>query len=175
MLYPLLATFFFFLFVISHIVGHRVGWMKFQPERFLIIFIVWLGVYLLMLEKILGVSLWTPELSQDGRTAPFVWSSLLLYGLLCLAYVAESTAVENESPSMKIIKMIRASEDQQMSFAELKQGFTDKEFIHDRLDDLVKHGHVIYEEGQYLLSRKGSLIVGIIRVYRDFIRRGLGG
>ena len=175
MLYPLLAAFFFFLFVISHIVGYRVGWMKFQPERFLIISVVWLGVYLLLLEGILGVGLGAPELSQDGRTAPFVWSSLLLYILLCLGYVAESTAIENESPSMRIIKSLLESPEGRIGFDKLKSEFSDREFIHDRLNDLVKNGHILQEGGLYRLSGRGLLIASIIKTYRNLIRRGLGG
>ena len=134
--------------------------MKFQPPSFLLLALIWSGVYFALLNYI---------------GTPLRLSSLVLYGLLCLAYVAESTAIENESPSMKIMKAILRSREGRASFDELKAEFSEREFIHDRCEDLVRNGHILSENGLYRLSRRGALIASTIKIYRDLIRRGLGG
>ena len=174
MLYLALAFIFFLLFFVTHVVGYRLKLVRFEPLRFLFISAVWLGLYLFLL-KLLGISLWTGGGPEDFVFTPFVWSSIFLYLLLCLAYVAESTAIENESPSMRIIKSILQSPEGRLSFEELKIKFSDREFIHDRLNDLVEHGHVSDVGGLFRLSARGALIASIIKNYRRLIGRGLGG
>ncbi len=138
--------------------------MKFQTPFFISIGIFWF--------VILFVALKNTHPSESSIFLPL--TSLVLYLLLGLGYVAESTALENESPSMRIIKSILKNKGE-VSLEELKTKFTDQEFIHDRLGDLVKNGHVRCEGENYKLTRRGSLIAGIIKGYRDLIKRGLGG
>ncbi len=155
------AFFFTFLFFLTHILCFRLKIMKFQPPFFLLIFLIWLAVLFSFLKSISGTGLF--------------WSPLILYSLLCLAYVAESTAIENESPSMKIIKCILRHSESRATLMELKNEFSDREFIHDRLNDLVKNGHILQEGGLYRLTSRGLLIASVIKAYRNLIRRGLGG
>ena len=155
------AFLFAFLFFLTHVLCFRLKIMKFQPPFFLVIFLVWLTVLFSFLKPVSSTGLFC--------------SSLVLYSLLSLAYVAESTAIENESPSMKIIKCILRHPESRATFMELRKEFSDREFIYDRLNDLVKNGHILEEGSLYRLSGRGLLIASLIKAYRNLIRRGLGG
>ena len=172
MVYLFFAVLFAFVFFVTHIVCYRLRIMKFEPPRFLLIALVCLSAYGFFLKYFVFVK------NGEGSgffLMPLVLSSVVLCGLLCLAYVAECTAIENESPSMKIIKAVCGASGGRVTFEDLRNEFSDREFIHDRLNDLVKNGHVLEEGGLYRLTSRGLLIASVIKTYRNLIRRGLGG
>jgi len=138
--------------------------MKFQTSFFISLGIFWFVVLFFILKKT-----HVPE-----GSVPLPLTSMLLYFLLCLGYGAESTALENESPSMRIIKAILKNGGE-VSLDELKTKFTDQEFIHERMGDLVKNGHIDCKDGIYQLTPRGAFIAKIVKGYRDLIRRGMGG
>lgn len=142
----------------------RLKIVKFQAHFFFSISIFWFAIFLAILRNI--------NLSEEALFLPY--TSSLLYLLLCLGYVAESTALENESPSMRIIKSILKNSGR-VSIEELKTKFTDREFIDDRIGDLVRNGHMDYQDGIYRLTYRGTLIARIIKRYREIIHRGMGG
>lgn len=163
MIDPLLAILFFTLFFLTHVVLFRLRLMQFQPLAFLFISLVWSGFLLAFAVK------------MNPIAGPLIWSSLTLYFLLCLAYVAETTTVENDSPSTRIVKCIRSRPMGRATYDELKSEVTDEEFIVSRLNDLVRHGHVYFEGGRYRLSARGKLIAGIVAAYRNLLGKKLGG
>lgn len=175
MIYLLSAGFFFLLFFSTHVLAFRLGFMKFQTPAFLLISLVWLAAYLLSLHG-LGRLMQSFELSDSGFWgAPLTMGSVVLYLLLCLAYVAESNLVENDSPSLRIIKSILRHPLGKLTIKDLEKEFNDQEFIVDRLEDLVKHGHVEKMGELYHLALRGAFIAKIIGAYRQLIRKGVGG
>ena len=165
MIYLLSAFLFFLLFLISHITGYRLKIFRFQPLVLLSISAVWLGIYIVFIQKF----------SAPHRGANLVFTSLAFYLLLCLGYVAESNVIENDSPSMRIVRMIRNHPEGRISYQELKREFSNEEFVLPRLNDLVTKGHVAFDGTRYSLRAPGLAIARLARLYRQLIRRGWGG
>lgn len=162
MIYLVSAFLFFFSFLTTHIVGYRLKIFEFQPVVLFWISVLWLGIYALFLQRV-------------SSPSPLPLTSLTLYLLLCLGYIAETNVIENDSPSMKIVRLIQDHPRRRVSYQDLRRSFSNEEFIFPRLNDLVLHGHVAFDGHCYSLGPQGRLIARLTRHYRDFIRRGLGG
>lgn len=151
-----------FLFIATHVFCYRGGRFKPNPSHLLLIAGLWLVPYVIFF------SFFRPVISFWG-------SSLVLYSLLCLAYVMEYTLVELESPSMRIIQCVQNNTKGIAIKEELGNLFTDEEMIVARLTDLTDHGFVKFDGLRYSLTPQGTLIARLFAFYRNFIRRGMGG
>ena len=170
MIYVLISFFCFILFIVSHAIAYRVSLIHFEYGKLISLSAVFGGVY------VVASNLMEPAVSPDHLWGcPLKWSSFLLYGLFCIWYFGETTTVQYSSPSMKIITALRKKPEQKISLSEIKKLFSDKEFISDRLDDLVAHDHVKLEAGTYSLLPRGKRIVQIFKFYRSLLDRTLGG
>jgi len=152
----------FSIFVATHALCYRSRFLKPNPTVLLFIAGFWFVLYVIFF-------------THFPSDFPFWKSSLLLYLLLCVAYIMEYTMVELESPSMRIIQSIQNRTKRTASKEELRNLFSDDEMILARLEDLVDHGFAQYDGLRYTLTPRGKLISRCFALYRNFIRRGLGG
>jgi hypothetical protein len=165
---------FFLLVILTHVLFFRLRLMQFQMERFFVICLIWGAVNIAYL-------FWTVRLAGEGTGAlsscstNLIFSSIAVYGLLCMAYLAQCTGIQVESPSMKIIGLIQRDRRRGITHEELQRCFTDEELVLARLDDLVRCGYVLEEGGVYRLTQRGSGIAGFFGAYQRMIRRNMRG
>lgn len=162
MIYLVSAFLFFVFFLTTHVAGYRLKIFKFQTGVLFGISALWFGIYALFLQRV-------------SSPSPLPFTSLTLYLLLCLGYVAQTNVIANDSPSIKMVRLIQDHPERRISYQDLRRSFSNEEFILPRLNDLVLHGHVAFDGHEYSLRTRGRWIARFIRSYRGFIRRGLGG
>ncbi|GEM_PF-4620805 len=171
MIYFLISFFCFVLFIVLHAITYRIGLIRFEFWKLILLSFICAGIYLVISNFMV-----VPAFSYDYLWGcPIKWSSFLLYGLFSVWYLGEMTTVQYSSPSMKIITTLRKNPEQTITLMEIKSLFSDQEFIIDRLNDLVAHGHIKYEAGKYSLLPRGRLIVWIFKFYRTLLDRSTGG
>ena len=152
----------FILFVTTHVLCYRSGFFKPSPSILLMILGFWLVIYVIFF--------------YFFRVVQPLWvSSLLLYLLLCVAYIMEYTLIELESPSMRIVRHVRSKAEGIATKEELRDLFTDEEMIISRLKDLTDHGFIQWDGLRYSLTPRGRLVARCFTFYRNLIRRGMGG
>ncbi len=161
---------FFVLVVLSHALACRRGWILFQMEWFLALCLVWGGLYFALL-RLAPVPLICSGSSNFGRSMPLVFTSFVLYGLLCLAYLVQCTAIQVQSPSMKVVSLLRGGPG--MTRDQLRRHFSDEEFVLSRLRDLVRTGYVNHDSEFFSLTPKGFQVARVFDAYQRLIRRNM--
>jgi hypothetical protein len=171
MIYLLLATLCFIFFILFHAIAYRIGIIRFETWKLVGLLLVWGVVY------VLGSHACLMFFTQQNTLwfYPLRWSSLVAYTLFSLWYLGETTTVQNNSPSMKIIKALIRNPEKRITANDVKGEFTNQEFIIDRLNDLVAHGHAQCVGGKYSLLPRGKLIIRLFKFYRRLLGRSEGG
>ena len=111
-----------------------------------------------------------------GAIYPGPFSSLVMISFVHLsamaAYVITYSAVEVDSPSLLIIKLIA---NRSLTEAELHGILDDKILILPRLQDLVRDRHLIFSDGKYHLTGKGLALASIFIKFRTVLGAAKGG
>ena len=162
-----LTFLFLFLFLLSHVVLVRIRLLRFQLPGLLVLSFVWLGIYGLCLTRI-----HTPE---NWHGDALVLSSLFLYLLLSLFYIAECTQIDYKSPSLTIMNFVKAGPEGKATYEEIERFFLKEKFVVSRLDDLAASGMISLKRDRYVLTRRGQLVARIFGWYRRCLGRSLGG
>ena len=89
------------------------------------------------------------------------------------AYIITYSAVEVDSPSLLIIKLIAGPES--LSEAELYNRLDDNILVLPRLQDLVRDQHLIFSDGKYHLTNKGRGLASIFIKFRSVLGAAKGG
>lgn len=157
--------------MLCHAIAYRTKMIKFEHWKLILLFLIW-GLVDLAANNII--------LAQVGKhgelwNVDLRWSSLVSYVLFGLWYLAEMTTVECSSPSMKIITTLHYRKEKRISLEDAKTLFSDQEFVIDRLNDLVLHGHVKCDNATYTLLPRGRFIVQVFKFYRWLLDRKSGG
>lgn len=169
MLHVTAAFLFFLLFCLTHMATFRLRMVQFQTPVIIVLSLFW---YL----GLTAVFVIFPESeSKHPGTAPLPVSASLIYFLLCLWYLAQCTAVQNESPSMKIMGYMISRPQKKATLQELEKLFTNEEFLCPRVEDLVTHGFLRFDGESYHLQLRARPVIGFVRAYRRLLKRGLGG
>lgn len=168
MIYFLLSLTCFFLFILIHAITFRLNLIRFE---------IWKLGLICFFGAVVYLSVNTLIIRSDNEIlqCPLKWSSLAIYALLSLWYFGETTTVQYNSPSMKIMNALCDSSSKKITIWDVKHLFSDQELIVSRLDDLVAHGHIRYQDGKFSLLARGRLIVNVFKLYRWILGRGLGG
>jgi hypothetical protein len=175
MIHLLASLVLFFLFITSHVIGYRLRLIRFQPAALVFLCVAWAVAYAatLYLYPDFFLNNSRPMLLVPTLNLPI--SSFVLYGLLCLGYVAQAIAAEAGSPSMRVIDTIDRSPTKSITVVDAVNLFSNEELIHARLDDLVTHKHLRFDGKKYSILPRGSLIERTISGYRRLLNREVGG
>ena len=92
--------------------------------------------------------------------------AVLLFVALTLAYVTTYSAVEVDSPSLVMTKMIADAGPAGVSRRELDAALTDEVLVAPRVRDLVRDRLATLEGGRYRATRKGLRVAALFRCYR---------
>ena len=173
MIHLISSIVFFCLFLITHVVWFRVRPPKLQLHALLLLGSIWLAIYLASLIVFPGLYQLGVSHEHSPFGVPLVLTSAVIYTLLCLCYVIVYSGVEVESPSAKIMLLIYQRG--KMSYAELREIFTNERLVLPRLGDLVSGGSVAFDGVHYRLGPRGAMVARVFEVYRRLLRQGLGG
>lgn len=164
--FVLAALGFFVLFVLSHVLGYRLGMLRHHIERVIVLCLFWFGVYALWF-------LWAVTAGACESTA-LVFTSFILYGLLCLTYLTQSLVLQAGSPSMTIVSLILQNPGQWIDYETLLKNFSDEELILFRMRDLIHSGYVTLKGDTYCLTARGSRVAKLFDSYQRVIMRTMG-
>lgn len=100
---------------------------------------------------------------------------VLFYISVALAYIISYSALEADSPSLLMTLAIHAAVAQGLEKSKLFHTMTDAVLIRPRLDDLVRDGLAVSEQGKYRLTGKGRSFVRIFISFRTLLGAPKGG
>lgn len=107
--------------------------------------------------------------------SPLGWFQILSFYLPCaLAYTAAYSAIEHESPTCRMVRLVDAAPDG-MAHTDLLAALEPERIIDTRLESLRHTGGVAYENNRYTLLPKGLKLARLFRfVAHIFGIRGHG-
>ncbi len=125
---------------------------------------------------LLGLRLLGP---RDGVPWPRTAADYVQIGLLVLAfaaaYVITYSAVEADSPTLVLVRVIAAAGPEGLPEADLYEKASDDVLVTPRVADLVRDGMLQLDGGRYHLTGKGRRFVRIFICYRWLLGAGKGG
>ena len=108
---------------------------------------------------------------------PGSFPSLVTIGFVHLsamaAYIITYSAVEVDSPSLLIIKLVAGNSS--LTEAELHRTLGSEVLVLPRIADLVRDGHLTFSEGKYHLTNKGRGLASIFIKMRSVLGAAKGG
>jgi hypothetical protein len=104
---------------------------------------------------------------------PLELTSSLIYLLLVPSYVVFYVSTQMMSPSKRILMLIDQAGG--MELQQLKEAFSDEEFIMPRLRDLEQTGCIAKENGTYKLTPSGLALARFLNCYQILLGRKAGG
>mgnify|MGYP003392190762 CR=1 FL=1 len=91
---------------------------------------------------------------------------LIFYVPVMLCYIITYVALEDDSPSMTIVRFVEAAQEKGRSRQEIRQIITNEALILPRIRIMLKDGWIEYKDRQYYATHKG-------RSYNRFFAFGL--
>ncbi|MGA9755831.1 MAG: hypothetical protein WBV23_11910 [Desulfobaccales bacterium] len=162
----------FFLAFGIHLIIWKVHLPHHQSKALLLIF---MGTFFL------GVII-TPLLPQDGLWGCFVARgfyevvhAFLLVLSLTMAYIITYSALEADSPSLVIIRMIAEAMPGGLAKKDLENRLTDDILIRPRINDLLRDNLVIAQGEKLRLTPQGRSFIKIFVIFRALLKSGKGG
>ena len=160
------VAFFFFL----HLIFFRLGWVRYEVHRLLmVLFLIFSFLSLFLLTTAPTISF------ERGFAVRLPMSALLLYFLLALTYVGQVIVLCYGSPSLQIINRFLKYGVKELTDHDLATLFSNEELIGARLKDLCQNGHVTESKGRFSITPKGQFVWNLVRAYRRLLGREIGG
>ena len=110
---------------------------------------------------------------------PSLWADAarlaLLLGSLSLAYIAVYSAIEDDSPSMAMVKMAWQAGDQGCVEADFRAVMDDRLFLDQRIEAMKRDGWVLQEGDEIVLTPLGRLWGTVFRRAQLLLRMDEGG
>ena len=103
------------------------------------------------------------------------FSFALLFMATMAAYIVTYSAVQADSPSMRIVLKIDASEGRGLSRHELEKELNDEVLIAPRLHDLLVGKLATLEAERYVITTRGAILAKMHIFYRDLLKMEKGG
>jgi hypothetical protein len=100
---------------------------------------------------------------------------MIVYFPGILAYGVTYTAIEADSPTMKILDEVLEAGDNGLHLGELEARMTDEVLLYPRVADLVRDKMAVYDAGYYKITKKGHILETIFRIQRNVFRLPKGG
>lgn len=166
------------MFFCLHIIMH-VGWCRIKSEEKLqvkpILFIAFfcLVSYLVFLKKFSGSSIFIYETTFNFWKVPLMITSSIVFLLLIPFYILFYICTEIESPSMKILLLVKQYGE--IFYQDLRNNFTDQTLIIPRLQDLISSGYISFDGRYYRILPKGTTLVRILDIYQRRLGWRMGG
>lgn len=153
----------FLVGLVVHLILWRVRMPRHHTSALLVIFAV---IFLLAIPVLLGaVPAWPDRL----RIA-------LLYLAASLCYVITYSAIEGDSPTLSLMRLLDHKGDAGLPVAEVDHFLARRPFVKARLSALILSGHVREEGGRYRLAGSPSLpfqvILGFRKLYGPIAKGG---
>jgi len=98
-----------------------------------------------------------------------------LFISLTLAYITTYSAIEVDSPSLRIVLKIAQCGFEGLDKEVLEMALTDDILVKPRIQDLYKDKMIRLEKDRYKLTAKGIFITRIFVFYRKLLNTGKGG
>ncbi|MBI5872811.1 MAG: hypothetical protein HZB36_01535 [Candidatus Omnitrophica bacterium] len=99
----------------------------------------------------------------------------LFYAAVVLAYVISYSALEADSPTLLITLKIAQAGALGLLKEDLFRSLGDDRLLLPRLEDLIRDGLAVSENGNYILTGKGALFVKIFILFRKILGAQKGG
>lgn len=157
---------------LAHLAAWRVRTPRRQTRALLAIFFGVLAA---------GVTVWAARGPQASWPAPTpttaaeCLAAALLTASLALAYVISYSALEADSPTLVMVRMIAQAGRAGLPRAQFHRQLTDELLVLPRLADLVRDGLVELRDGRYRLLPKGRRLVTVFLLFRRVLGAGKGG
>jgi len=162
----------FFAFV-THVIVWRLRVPKRQGRGILWIFVLTLFVGLMFF-----IATGNSEVDPQHPAAGHLFRSMnwIIFYITCtLAYLISFTAIEADSPSLVMVKMILESGDKGLSPEVLRESVANDDLVVPRISDLVRDKMIVEERGRLLLTPKGHFLSQLFIYQRSLFRLGPGG
>lgn len=166
------GLFIFFLAFAIHLIIMRIHIPQYQSKALLMTFF---GTFLLwvIFSYLLSQSYAWPFFHYHGL--PEFFHICLLFISLTLAYFFTYPALEVDSPSLIIIRMIAETMPGGLAKKDLEKRLTDDILILPRINDLLRDNLVIVNGERLQLTPQGRLFIKIFIIFRTFLKFGKGG
>jgi hypothetical protein len=114
------------------------------------------------------------EVAAPSTNAEYI-HILLTFTSITLFYFLNYVALEADSPSITIVKMIIESKNHGLEASRLTEKLTDEILIKPRVNDLIIDKMAFKKGERYYLTQKGVLLSKLFIHYRNFFNLSKGG
>lgn len=97
------------------------------------------------------------------------------YAALVLAYAFVFSAFQADSPSVLIVHRVNDAEDEGLDEAALRAELDDRRLFDPRLEDALRGGLIVEEDGRLTLSLRGRLFAALFKLQRTLLGQEKGG
>ena len=101
--------------------------------------------------------------------------SLLLALALAVSYIMTYPALENDSPTLKLVYLIDQKGRTGATEEELFRSFSNKNTVEPSITEMISEGLVRMEGQSILLTERGHRLATIYRKWRDILGAEMGG
>ena len=166
-----IALFTFGLLLLSFLV-HLVWWHIRLPRRQMLTL---LCVFIGMFAAAVGAAAMSIEFPYAPQSlAQWVHASVV-YVPVALAYVATYSAIEEDSPTLGIVRFVADAGAGGRTREELEQVLNDQVLVGSRLTAMIRDGLVIERDGAYNLTQRGWSAAEFFRKASALVGIRLGG
>ena len=117
----------------------------------------------------LAVVLCGSETQRLGLTLPRLALTLLLFGGLSIVYLILFSALQADSPTLTMIRLIRHRRSDGITTAELSANFTSRSYPRERLDRMIEDGLVQSVDGRLRIAPHGKRFASVVLSYRELL------
>ena len=163
------------LFLVAFIV-HVVLWRVRRPVNttvtIILVFVVsvstvWLALAIFDISQ--GLTGFLPQEPVDK------FLSLLLALALSVSYIMTYPALENDSPTLKLVYLIAGKRQTGATEEELSRSFSNKNAVEPSITEMISEGLVRMEGQSILLTERGHRLATIYRKWRVILGAEMGG
>jgi hypothetical protein len=166
------TVFGFSLFVLAFVI-HLIVWRVRLPVRqTLWLLVIFLGALLAGLAAGLSVSLLRPYAPATFFECLHV---VLFHVPLTLAYVAGYSLLEDDSPSVAIVKYVAAAGHRGRAREEFRNIIRHESLVKLRLEAMVRDRLIVQDLACYRLTAKGTLLVRVFMAAQNVLGLPTGG
>jgi hypothetical protein len=111
------------------------------------------------------------ETQRLGLTLPRFVLTLFLFGGLSIVYLILFSALQADSPTLTMIRVIRHHRTDGITTAELSANFASRSYPRERLDRMIEDGLVQSVDGRLRIAPQGKRFASVVLSYRELLRR----
>jgi hypothetical protein len=167
-----LAAFTIALFGFAFAVHWLIWRIRIPRRQTLALLLIFLGSLLLGL----WVLALMPELHAPVRSGPAAFLQVSQFHVaMALVYIVVYTALEEQSPTLSLVKFVAEARESGRSWAELVAHLEAIQTLQSRLEAMLRDGLLSEEDGVYRLTGKGRSWARVFRWWRGALNMNVGG